>query len=335
MTKEHTQPLGAGNEGLAVIEATLNYCQQTFEKLDEHQCWRNVTDASGREINVTPSVVIQACIRIAEAKKELAALRSAPPKPAEGLAGTPRTDAAYSEMSKSAMYAGDAEPVSQLCGQLERELNEALQGNRQHVEHILALRDELAALRSTTVSGGDDIAAALNKIEAALEAKATDSAMNGSDGELEGAERRMLKKCRKAVMTALRSAKPAAAAEWILCSEREPEVKLGREELFWVCAARKHNGKRYVYAQWWVNRPYDSESTGNDEPPDWVLEDEDAGPLNLVGWCDIGCNSTHDEFFVQTQNPEEIIAWMPMQKPDALHSQGTAEGGSADGKEAA
>lgn len=101
---------------------------------------------------------------------------------------------------------------------------------------------------------------------------------------------------------------------WIPVSERLPEVALGDEELLWVCALRKHNGKKYVFALHWVNRPH---TEGDDSEHDWEICNEDGDPMNCVGWHKVGCNSNYDEFFMAVEEPEEIIAWMPMTKPEA------------------
>lgn len=101
---------------------------------------------------------------------------------------------------------------------------------------------------------------------------------------------------------------------WIPVSERLPEVALGDEELLWVCALRKHNGKKYVFALHWVNRPH---TEGDDSEHDWEISNEDGVPMNCVGWHKVGCNSNYDKFFMAVESPEEIIAWMPMTKPEA------------------
>lgn len=116
------------------------------------------------------------------------------------------------------------------------------------------------------------------------------------------------------------AAAPASARSetlhWIPVGERLPEVPLGDEERFWVCAHRKHNGKRYVYPLWWVNKP--SIDPRTNEAADWALDSEFDGALDAIGWHEIGPSESFDEFYKGADDANEIIAWMPMQKPEPM-----------------
>jgi hypothetical protein len=101
---------------------------------------------------------------------------------------------------------------------------------------------------------------------------------------------------------------PARAQEWIAVGERLPEVKKGRVEQFWVCAERKHNGKRYVFTHEYANLP-------DEEGADWMLNGPDGDLMPLVGWCKEGVDSAGDPFYMPDDQDGEIIAWMPMEKP--------------------
>ncbi len=99
---------------------------------------------------------------------------------------------------------------------------------------------------------------------------------------------------------------------WKPSSER-PDVKLGTEQLCWV-AAKRENGKVYVYESWWVNRPVSEEENVE---YGWEVQNEDGDPLHCVGWHRMGANSSYDEFFMPEENAAQIIAWMPITKPSA------------------
>jgi hypothetical protein len=108
--------------------------------------------------------------------------------------------------------------------------------------------------------------------------------------------------------TTLYAHPPARAQEWIAVGERLPEVKKGRVEQLWVCAERKHNGKRYVFTHEYANLP-------DEEGADWMLDGPDGDLVPLVGWCKKGIDSAGDEFYMPDDQDGEIIAWMPMEKP--------------------
>ncbi len=99
---------------------------------------------------------------------------------------------------------------------------------------------------------------------------------------------------------------------WISVKDRLPEAPFGKEIIVWVCAERE-GGKRFVYPLWWVNRPYLEEHQG----APWVIETEDGDPMDCVGWHEKGANYGYDEFFMPEEHPEQIIAWMPIEKPEA------------------
>ena len=108
------------------------------------------------------------------------------------------------------------------------------------------------------------------------------------------------------------SAPSEIVAPWKPASER-PEVKLGTEQLCWV-AAKRENGKVYVYESWWVNRPVSEEENVEHG---WEVQNEDGDPLHCVGWHKMGANSSYDEFFMAEENAQQIVAWMPIAKPEA------------------
>lgn len=111
----------------------------------------------------------------------------------------------------------------------------------------------------------------------------------------------------KRAREALAGTTASAGASWIACGERMPEAPLGKDQMVWVCAERA-DGRRYVYPLWWVNRPLQ-------EGASWEIEDENGDPMNCVGWHTLGCNSSYDEFFMPEEHPQQIVAWMPIEKP--------------------
>lgn len=115
--------------------------------------------------------------------------------------------------------------------------------------------------------------------------------------------------CRQGQPCLARSA--IAMPLWVPVSERLPEVKLGEEEPCWV-AAKRDNGKVYVYLSWWVNRPKHTEP---DHEHPWEVQDEDGEPLDCVGWHTVGCNRHYDDFFMPEEEAEQIFAWMPVLRP--------------------
>lgn len=108
-----------------------------------------------------------------------------------------------------------------------------------------------------------------------------------------------------------RAAPASPGMQWVSVTERSPFVPLGKEKQFWVCAERQ-NGKRYVYTLWFVNKPV----VDVNDPPDWAVNNEDYDAIDCVGWHEVGANSSFDEFYLPAQQEHEIIAWMPMVKPN-------------------
>lgn len=146
-------------------------------------------------------------------------------------------------------------------------------------------------------------------------------------GDLEEAIDCCVKWC-KARLDESRSAR--AMPHWHPVSER-PEVKLGTEQLCWV-AAKRESGKVYVYESWWVNRPVSEEENVE---YGWEVQNEDGDALHCVGWHKMGANSSYDEFFMAEENVEQIIAWMPVEKPappECASAVDIRQSGDSDGR---
>lgn len=103
---------------------------------------------------------------------------------------------------------------------------------------------------------------------------------------------------------------------WIAVGDGLPDVPRGKDMFCWVCV-KLDSGKLCVYECYYVNRPVDEDADGREHG--WEITDEDGDPLDAVGWFNVGCNTSYDDFYMADQNADKIIAWQEIPKPAAPH----------------
>lgn len=104
--------------------------------------------------------------------------------------------------------------------------------------------------------------------------------------------------------------------KWVPISERLPQLPEGGFEDFWVCAVRPHG--TFIYALTWMNCPFDKKSGENKGIG--CIENGDGDDQDFIGWHEVGPSESYDCYYKPAED-KEIVAWMPMQKPELyVHS---------------
>lgn len=128
--------------------------------------------------------------------------------------------------------------------------------------------------------------------------------------DLAAKPRKLCQRCDEVVYpNATASATPMP--KWVPISERLPQLPEGGFEDFWVCAVRPHG--TFVYALTWMNCPFDKKSGENKGIG--CIENGDGDDQDFIGWHEVGPSESYDCYYKPAED-KEIVAWMPMQKPE-------------------
>lgn len=225
-------------------------------------------------------------------------------------------DKGYQESEISPLYAAPQDIAQEAAASVPSEIapRHALCATGCDLMHPKESTTEEANSLRAREGGCEPVTQTIAALNSHSTASSTISARQSEDERIQGwaedlAEGKPFKPFRETIP----SATPCSG--WVQTSERVPEVKLGDEEQFWVCAQRKHNGKRYVFPLYYVNKPA---KDAQGEPTEWAVEssygDDDC---DAVGWFHIGPSEAYDEFYQSADDDKEVIAWTPMVKPEA------------------
>lgn len=95
-----------------------------------------------------------------------------------------------------------------------------------------------------------------------------------------------------------------------------PEVKLGHQIQCWAIVRRTStfNGKITVRVAMlrYLNMP----CAGEDDEPDWALQDDNGDYYNAVGWHSYHGHPEYSDYYQEIESEEEVLAWQPLVYPD-------------------